>query len=472
MTFEEYKSKRNAIDKYILKCLADDSIGDVQYKICLYDRLEKWSGKSEIFKEFDHLNEYIVTENKNFDFCNAGEEHKPEESKHSEYEWWQVGKYLLIDGEYEEILRCDITLDGELAHFLCLKTEYFGELFQNKEMMDILDCKNVVSPYETGDIIKFNALPMSECFYAIYSYNERFERHNFFYMCCEEEPPLFALRDLRRTEKAKNCPDEELNEISKKVKENQSLFFRLHKKSGFESERRHSKMSKKRRIEAIESKLRERNLKFSNLKDRHVYPSRLRKTEEIAKRAVISAIVSNCAFDLHEANDVKSCQKEYIEILNRLGLSDELFADERAVLFGDYDDHLCSEVSWQSEAAIALLWALGLIDNIDDADFPDIDDADFLDRFKASHDDVFEKVTAFSSFESFLSKCVLRQEEDLVDMYLLYWFYDWNIIDGMFHGFSHDSICSDVVYERRRAIQWLVYSDESDDGDWNFPMDT
>ncbi len=218
------------------------------------------------------------------------------------------------------------------------------------------------------------------------------------------------------------------------------------------------------RIETIRTKLEKRHLKIPQpltlFDDRPL----VRTVEDIAKRAVVCAVVSRCAYDLFETEDIAGTQKEYADIVSRFGLENELFANEKAVLYDDFDEDLCNSVCWQYEAVIALLWALSMIETIDDADEPS--------DLPALLNEVFEKVTAFSSFEAFLSHCALRGEEELADMYQLYWHYHWNTVDGMIFGRMPESICFDVVYERRRALQWLVYSDESDAGDWEIRMDT
>ena len=42
----------------------------------------------------------------------------------------------------------------------------------------------------------------------------------------------------------------------------------------------------------------------------------------------------------------------------------------------------------------------------------------------------------------------------------------------MFFGDMPETIFYDVVLERRRALQWLVFSDETDEGDLEIHMHT
>lgn len=230
MTFEEYKTKRAAIDEYILKCLKHDSSRDVLYQINLYDRLEGRADKGRVFKQFCNLEEYIEDEKITYRMIDS--ERYDCSPKCGEHKWWQISKCLLINGEYEDILRCDISLDGELLHFWCTRAEYFNGLYKNQELTDVMCCKNVVPPYETGDIIKFNNLPLMENFYAIYGYDEQFKRYNHFYMCCGEENMFSVLYELHKTETAETCPNAELNEMSRKIKENPELFHELIMKHG------------------------------------------------------------------------------------------------------------------------------------------------------------------------------------------------------------------------------------------------
>lgn len=221
---------------------------------------------------------------------------------------------------------------------------------------------------------------------------------------------------------------------------------------------------KNERILNITKRLDERQLKYPENLELFDDPIDMRPLEEIAKRAIISAIVSICAFSLPETDYPDVVKEQYLELLEKYGLQGNLFEREHIVMYEDYAEAVCNEISWQTEAAIALLWALNIIDNIDDALDPEDVDAQL--------DMVLETLERYSSFDEFLSVCELRSEEEIADIFQTYWYYHWNLVDGMIFGNAPDTVSISVVCERRRGLQWLLYSETDENGEWNFQMHT
>ena len=112
------------------------------------------------------------------------------------------------------------------------------------------------------------------------------------------------------------------------------------------------------------------------------------------------------------------------------------------------------------------LWALGLHDEMPSADSP-------FDPEEDIHQTA-ELVKSYEDFEAFLSACELRSAEELYEVYRLFWWYNWNINDSRInHYFLPTPISHDVVMEVRRALQWLIFSDEDENGTWfSIRMDT
>ena len=245
MTFEEYKEKRSAIDDLILKYLKDDLQPGVAYELYLHDRLSKKEKLSfKIFRQFQSL-EKIIMDNFNEIILNhaiwverPNNKSYSEMKKRNEHQWWEVRKYLLVGGEYEEVIGCNLTLEGKMIDFRCRRREFFDELFQNQELMDVLSCKNVPALYENGDIIKVNSIPNAENFYAIYGYDNRFDGYNHRYMMYDEDiedTAFYTLIDLRDAEKVTTCPDERINKISRMIKENPEKIYELFDKYNISS---------------------------------------------------------------------------------------------------------------------------------------------------------------------------------------------------------------------------------------------
>ena len=218
------------------------------------------------------------------------------------------------------------------------------------------------------------------------------------------------------------------------------------------------------RITTIKNNLKERNLKFPKNMELFDDEADVRDVNSIAQRAIISAIMAKCAFDLYEAENQEEIKQNCLQILEKFNVREHLFASELDVLNKDYDGPLCDTIGWRYEAANSLLWSIGLVDDIVSADWPE--DVEFeLNK-------VFNLVTTYNTFDDFIAACNLKQEYELQDAFQLYWYYHWNIRNGQIFGNIPESISCDVVMERRRALEWLLYSAESDDGDWEFGMDT
>ena len=216
--------------------------------------------------------------------------------------------------------------------------------------------------------------------------------------------------------------------------------------------------TKAERIKDIQKRLEDRKLKFPadmSLFDDPVTP---RSLEEAASRAIISSVMAKCAFDLYDAEKPDEIKNEAKRELNRFGVSDLLFKEETKVLTKAYDENLCDTIGWRYEAARALLWALGIVGSIDNAKVLNVQEA---------IEDTYNTVTKFKSKEEFLAACRFRPDDELSDMFQTYWYYHWNLIDGAMFRRRVESINYDVVIERRRALQWLIYSDSDGSNSWN-----
>ena len=218
------------------------------------------------------------------------------------------------------------------------------------------------------------------------------------------------------------------------------------------------------RIKNIMNSLKERKLKYP--KDMELFDDEtdIRDLKTIAQRTLVSAIMAKCAFDLYEAENPEDIKKQCIHSLEKFDIKNSLFNSELDVLNKEFDEPLYDTIGWRYESATALLWAMGLVDDIVSADCPE--------DVEIELNKIFDLVNAYDRFEDFIAACKLRTENEIQDAFQLYWYYHWNIVDGQIFGNIPESIFYDVVIERRRALEWLLYSAESDEGDWEFGMNT
>lgn len=207
MTLEEYKRKKDEIDLQVYEILKDDSGENVVYDLHRHVRGEDgYIACCGVFKKYENLEavmasqiEFVEHAN-NDDYCEG------------DYSWFVINKYRLHDGEYKEELSCRIDFDGRLLNYLP-----FGDVLRG---MEIPSSKDVIKPYNTGDILKVKNTPLTEDFYIIYIYDEDREGNKNLQMCFDEEVTFCEIYWLELTEKVDICPDEKINEMSIKIKDN------------------------------------------------------------------------------------------------------------------------------------------------------------------------------------------------------------------------------------------------------------
>ena len=178
---------------------------------------------------------------------------------------------------------------------------------------------------------------------------------------------------------------------------------------------------------------------------------KLRNLDEVCRRAVAALLSTQVGFGRSEQNDEDV--NYFVGLMDYFGVKDCLNAKERRLVDGSYTQQDVIDVVWEYESYWTLVWALGLVDDITDAE--NICDCPQAVRF----------VSQSGSFEEFKEKCYLRSTDEIMDMLDLYYRYHWAVV-------QHESIdkkCSigglntDAVSERRRGLEWLV----CDTADWN-----
>jgi hypothetical protein len=100
--------------------------------------------------------------------------------------------------------------------------------------------------------------------------------------------------------------------------------------------------------------------------------------------------------------------------------------------------------SQRIEAAWALLWALGFVDNLLRPD--DFCDANAANELIDNH-----------SFAELLAEAKLHSVSEIMDMLDLHFRYHWATTDAELYGRKAPAkLLSDVVYQRHYALNWLT----------------
>ncbi|WP_334077465.1 DUF4272 domain-containing protein [Paenibacillus sanfengchensis] len=187
---------------------------------------------------------------------------------------------------------------------------------------------------------------------------------------------------------------------------------------------------------------------------------RVKSRDEIARRAVALLIVIQYACDIAQDGDLRESKEFVLEMLDKFGVADELTAAERDLLEQpEPESQDAINITWQYEAYWALLWALGLLDELGHPD--ETCDCDFA----------INVVASCESFGEFLAKTTLRRPEEILDeadkLYRLHWACVNERIKGQP---APAGMNESIVLERRRALFWMLsYRDEAWD---DISMDT
>ncbi|WP_455529824.1 DUF4272 domain-containing protein [Ruminococcus sp.] len=178
---------------------------------------------------------------------------------------------------------------------------------------------------------------------------------------------------------------------------------------------------------------------------------KLRSLDDICKRAIAALLSTQVGFGRSEQNDEDV--NYFAGLMDYFGVRDCLNAKERRLVDGSYVQQDIIDVVWEYESYWTLVWALGLVDDITDAE--DICDCPQAVRF----------VSQSESYDDFKSRCSLRSADEILDMLDLYYRYHWAVVQHE----KTDKKCpigglnTDAVSERRRGLEWLI----SDTDDWN-----
>ena len=177
----------------------------------------------------------------------------------------------------------------------------------------------------------------------------------------------------------------------------------------------------------------------------------LKSLDDVCKRAIAALLSTQVGFGRSEQNDEDV--NYFVGLMDFFGVKNCLNAKERRLIDGSFVQQDIIDVVWEYESYWALVWALGLVDDITDAE--NICDCPTAVRL----------VSQCGSFEEFKNKCNLRCADEIMDMLDLYYRYHWAVVqhEKIDRKCPIGGLNDDAVFERRRGLEWLVCNTE----DWN-----
>lgn len=179
---------------------------------------------------------------------------------------------------------------------------------------------------------------------------------------------------------------------------------------------------------------------------------KLKSLDEICQRAIASLLAIQLACDIAQGGDYQKSKKFFWELIERYGVQDKLLPKERKMFEGGYNQQEVIDVTWTYECYWSLVWALGLVKNIDTA------------NQTCNCQEAVKIVSSSVTYEDFKNKCKLRDIEKILDMIDLYYRYHWACVEKRIRPeVPIGNLDSGVVMERRKGLEWLISEEE----DWN-----
>lgn len=203
MKLDEYRQEVKDIYELSLEMFKTSQKDEVYEAILEFrddEDLIGWGIWNKVFKSFDSVKKYILKQREFMD----EEDEEPMVNR----AYWSVTKYKLNKGEYEELMICCFSIDMQL-----LSVDfglYIRDFFQDNKTYDeisnhnylLMKPQNIELPYQTGDILKINAMPFGKDFYVVYGGEackgdfeqgivEKFD--NFYHWCIYEFDPSILI---------------------------------------------------------------------------------------------------------------------------------------------------------------------------------------------------------------------------------------------------------------------------------------
>ena len=185
---------------------------------------------------------------------------------------------------------------------------------------------------------------------------------------------------------------------------------------------------------------------------------KLKSMDVICRRAIACLLSIQLACDIEEQNDYDESRELFLNLLKNYNVENFLLEKEKRLFEDKYSPQDVIDVAWTYEAYWALIWVLGLIDDIK---MPDT----ICDCQKA-----ITLVGDCKDYEDFKSRCKIRNIEEVLDMLDLYYRYHWACVEKRVQPDTNiGPLNPDVVVERRKGLEWVI----SDIEEWDeIPLDT
>lgn len=193
-----------------------------------------------------------------------------------------------------------------------------------------------------------------------------------------------------------------------------------------------------------------------------------RDKKEVIERAVCSFASIMCALSISKG-EYSQEDRVYAEdfLSEKYNVLELLTPMEQQVIAGTISEAGAINAVWKYEAVWALLWALGIIEELS---LPsEICDCDL----------VMGTMRRFKGLDDFMANTTLRPLEEILQALDLHYRYHWAAVNARVNGSDPAGIDEEVVMERRAGLEWLCCKGQENDNlsdtynAWDYPeLDT
>jgi len=177
---------------------------------------------------------------------------------------------------------------------------------------------------------------------------------------------------------------------------------------------------------------------------------KLRKKEEIAKRAIACLLTANLALDIYNKEDISESKKFFNKLLKKYSVDTCLTPDEKKAFNEDINEQETINLQWRLECVEVLFWILGQTKVLK---FP----SKIVDTTKLN-----SILQNSNNLNEFVEKCQMIDSEKILDEADLEYRYHWACVEKRLNSeIKIKTLSPDIVYERRRALEWVIDSNES-----------
>lgn len=193
-----------------------------------------------------------------------------------------------------------------------------------------------------------------------------------------------------------------------------------------------------------------------------------RDKKEVIERAVCSFASIMCALSISKG-EYSQEDRVYAEdfLSKKYNVLELLTPMEQQVIAGTISEAGAINAVWKYEAVWALLWALGIVEELS---LPsEICDCDL----------VMGTMRRFKGLDDFMANTTLRPLEEILQALDLHYRYHWAAVNARVNGSDPAGIDEEVVMERRAGLEWLCCKGQENDNlsdtynAWDYPeLDT